>query len=120
MSIKLLPASVNLVDLPQASDVSISLVPVTQRAITTRAGQISLVPSPDAFAWSSPTRPGGTNRIDATFVEDPQSDETSRSGGEYVSGWAWSRTVESTVVAHYLSYAADFAGWRGRLIDLYA
>jgi hypothetical protein len=120
MSIKLLPASVNPVDPPQASDVSTSLVPLTQRAITTRAGQISLVPSADAFAWSSSTRRGEANHIDATFVEDSQSDETGRSVSEYVSGWAWSRPVESTAVAHYLSYAAHFAGWRGRLIDLYA
>jgi hypothetical protein len=120
MSIKLLPASVNPVDPSQAPDVSTSLAPLTQRAITTRAGQISLVPSADAFAWSSSTRRGEANRIYGTLVEDSQSDETGRSGGEYVSGWAWSRTVESTAVAHYLSYAADPAGWRGRLIDLYA
>ena len=106
MSIKLLPASVNPVDPSQAPDVSTSLVPLTQRAITTRAGQIRLVPSADAFAWSSSTRRGGANRIYGTPVEDSQSDETGRSGWEYVSGWAWSRPVESTAVAHYLSYAA--------------
>jgi hypothetical protein len=120
MSIKLLPASVNPFDPPQAPDVSTSLVPLTQRAITTRAGQISLVPSADAFAWSSSTRRGGANRIYGTFVEDSQSDETGRSGWEYVSGWAWSHSVERTAVAHYLSYAADPAGWSGWLIDLYA
>jgi hypothetical protein len=120
MSIKLLPASVNAVNPSQAPDVSTSLVPLTHRAITTRASQISLVPSADAFAWSSSTRRGGANRIYGTLVEDSQSDETGRSGWEYVSGWAWSRPVALTAVAHYLSYAAGPAGWRGRLIDLYA
>jgi len=119
MSIKLLPASVNPVDPSQASEVSTSLVPLTQRAITARAGQIALVPSADAFAWSSSTRRGDANRTDGTSVEDPQNDETGFSG-EYVSGWAWSRPAESTAVAHYLSYAASPAGWSGRLIDLYA
>jgi hypothetical protein len=120
MSIKLLPASVNAVDLSRAPDVSTSLVPLTQRAITTRAGQISLVPSADAFAWSSSPRRGEANFIYGTPVEDSQSDETGRSGGEYVSGWAWSRPVESTAVAHYLSYAAAPGAWSGRLIDVYA
>jgi hypothetical protein len=123
MSIKLLPASVNPVDPSQASDVSTSLVPLTQRAIATRASQISLVPSSDAFAWSSSSRRGGANRIDGTPVqdaeEDSESDETGRTGWGYVSGWAWSRLVESTAVAHYLFYAGDPAGWSGRLIDLY-
>jgi hypothetical protein len=120
MSIKLLPASVNPVDPSQVPDVSTSLVPLTQRAITTRAGQISLVPSADAFAWSSSTRQGGANRIDGTPVEDSQSDEARNSGGEYVSGWAWSSPVERTAVAHYLFYAASPSGGNGRLIDLYA
>jgi hypothetical protein len=120
MSIKLLPASVNAVDPPPAPDVSTSLVPLTQRAITTRAGQISLVPSADAFAWSSSTRRGEANLIYGTPVEDSQSDETGPSAGEYVSGWAWSRPVESTAVAQYLSYAAGLAAWSGRLIDVYA
>jgi hypothetical protein len=122
MSIKLLPASVNPLDPSQASEASTSLVPLTQRAIATRAGQISLVPSADAFAWSSSTRRGEANRIDGTPVEneDSPSDETGRSGWEYVSGWAWSRLVESTAVSHYLSYATSPAGWSGRLIDLYA
>ncbi len=117
MSIKLLPASVNPVDAP---DVSTSLVPLTQRAISTRAGQISLVPSAEAFAWSSSTRRGGGNRIDGTPVEDSQSDETGGSGWEHLSGWAWSHSVELTAIAHYLFYAAGPAGWSGRLIDLYA
>jgi len=120
MSIKLLPASVNPVDPSQASDVSTSLVPLTPRAITTRAGQISLVPSADAFAWSSSTRRGGANRIYGMFVEDSQSDETGRSGWEYVSGWAWSHPVGRTAIAHYLFYATDPASWSGRLINLYA
>jgi hypothetical protein len=120
MSIKLLPASVNAVDPPPAPDVSTSLVPLTQRAITTRAGQISLVPSAAAFAWSSSTRRGEANLIYGTPVEDSQSDETGPSAGEYVSGWAWSRPVESTAVAQYLSYAAGLAAWSGRLIDVYA
>lgn len=120
MSIKLLLASVNPVDPSQAPDVSTSLAPLAQRALTTRAGQISLVPSADAFAWSSSTRRGEPNRIDGTPVEDSQSDETGASGWEYVSGWAWSPLVESTAIAHYLSYAGGPAGWRGRLIDLYA
>jgi hypothetical protein len=120
MSIKLLPASVNPVDPSQAHDVSTSLVPPTQRAITTRAGQISLVPSADAFAWSSSTRRGGPTRISGTPVEDSQSDETGRSGWEYVSGWASNNSVERTAIAHYLSYAAGPASWSARLIDLYA
>lgn len=122
---KLLPASVNPVDPSQAPDVSTSLVPLTQRAITTRASQISLVPSVDVFAWSSSTRRGEPNRIYGTPVEDSQSNdsqsnETARSGWEYVSGWAWSRSVASTAIAHYLSYAAAPAGGSGRLIDVYA
>jgi hypothetical protein len=117
MSIKLLPASVNPVDPP---DVSTSLVPLTHRAITTRAGQITLVPSADAFAWSSSTRRGGTNLIYGTPVEDSQSDETGRSGWEYVSRWARSHSVGRTAIAHYLFYAASPAGWSGQLIDVYA
>jgi hypothetical protein len=116
MSIKLLPASVNPVDPP---DVPTSLVPLTKRAITTQVGQISLVPSADAFAWSSSTR-GGANRVDGTLVEDSQSDETERSGWEYLSGWGWSHSVERTAIAHYLFYAAGPAVWSGRLIDMYA
>ncbi len=119
MSIKLLPASVDPVDPSQASDASTSLVPPTQRAITTRAGQISLVPPADVFARSPSTRRGEANRMYGTPVEDSQSDETGPSG-EYVSGWAWSGPVERTAIAHYLSYAADPIGWSGRLIDLYA
>jgi hypothetical protein len=128
MSIKLLPAAVNPVDPPQALDVSTRLVPLTQRAavattqraITTRAGRIGLVPSADAFTRSSSTRRGGANRIYGTFVDDSQSDETGRSGGEYVSGWPWSHPVERTAIAHYLFYATDPAGWSGQLINLYA
>ena len=119
MSIKLLAASVNPVNPSQAPDTSTSLVPLTQRAITTRAAQISLVPSTDTFAWSSSTR-RGANLIYGTPVEDSQSDETGPSAGEYVSGWAWSRAVESTAVAQYLSYAAGPVAWSGRLIDVYA
>jgi hypothetical protein len=120
MSIKLLPASVNPVD--PSPDVSTSLVPLTQRAITTRAGQMSLVPSADAFARSSSTRRDGANRIYGTVVvvEDSQRDETGRSGWQYLSGWGWSHSVESTAVAHYLFYAAGPTGWSGRLIDVYA
>src|SRR5579862_7999245 len=120
MSLKLLPASVNPVDPSQAPDVSASLVPLTQRAILTRAGQISLVPSADAFAWSSSTRRGQPTLIYGTLVEDSRSDQTGPSAGEYVSGWPWSRPLESTAVAHYLFYAATLTGWCGRLIDLYA
>jgi hypothetical protein len=116
MSIKLLPVSVNPVDPLQAPEVSTSLVPLTQRAITAQAGQISLVPSADTFAWSSSTR-RGTNWIDGTPVEDSQSDETA---SEYVSGWAGSRPVESTAIDHYLFYATAPAGWSGLLIDVYA
>jgi hypothetical protein len=119
MSIKLLLAS-NPVDPSQASDESTSLVLLTQKAIATRAGQINVVPSADAFAWSSSTRRGESNFIYGTPVEDSQSDETGRSGGEYVSGWPGSLSVANTAVAHYLSYAAGLAGWSGRLIDLYA
>jgi hypothetical protein len=120
MSIKLLPALVNPVEPSLAPDVSTSLVRLTQRAITTRSGQISLVPPTDAFAWSSSARRGESNRISGTAVEDSESDETRGSGWEYVSGWAWSRPVESTAVAHYLFYAASPASGRGQLVDLYA
>jgi hypothetical protein len=115
---KLLPASVTPVDLSQAPDVSTSLVPLTQRAITTRPGQISIAPSADTFAWSPSTR-REPNLIYGTSVEDSQSDETGRSRGEYVSGWAWTRPVERTAVAHYLFYAAGPVS-RRRLIDVYA
>jgi hypothetical protein len=120
MSIKLLSASVDPVDPQQAPDVSTSLATLTQRAITTRAGQIRLVPSADAFARSSSTRQGAANRLNGTLVRDSSSDEAGPSGWEYVSGWAWNRLIESTAVAHYLSYAAAPVGWGGRLIDLYA
>jgi len=120
MSIKLLPASLNPFDPSPASEVSTSLVSVSPRAITTRPGQIILVPSADAFAGSSSKRQGEAKFIYATPVEDSQSDETGRSGWEYVSGWAWSRLVESTAIAHYLSYAVGPASWSGQLIDLYA
>lgn len=120
MSIKLLPASVSPVDSSQASGVTTSLVPLTQRAITTRAGQSSLVPYADAFVWSSSTRQGQPKFIHGTPVEDPQGDETGHSDWEYLPGWAWSRSIESTAIAHYLSYGAGPANWRGRLIDLYA
>jgi hypothetical protein len=124
VSIKLLPASLNPVVPSQAPDVSAGLVPLTQRATATRASQISLVPSADAFAWSPSTRRGDANRIDATFVEDSQSDSQSDEagplGGEYVSGWAGSRPVEITAVAHYLLYAPGLTSGSGRLINLYA
>jgi hypothetical protein len=128
MSIELLPASLNPVDPPQASDVSTSLVPLTQSAVSTRAGQISLVPSTDTVAWSSSawsssTRPGGANRIDATPVEDSEdggtTDATGPSDAEYVSGWAGSRSIESTAIAHYLFYAGAPGGWSGQLINVY-
>jgi hypothetical protein len=119
MSIKLLPASVNSVDPSPAPDVSTSLVTLTQRAITTQAGQVSLVSSADTFSWSPSTRLHQANWIDGTPVEDSQSDETV-SASEYVSGWAWSRPVESTAIANYLFYAAAPAGWSGRLLDVYA
>lgn len=121
---KLLPASVDPVD-PQASDVSTSLastslVPLTQRAISTRAGQVDLVPSAAAFAWSSSTRRGGANVIYGTPVEDSDSDETGALVGEYVSAWAGSNSVERAAIAHYLFYAAGRAGWSWRLISVYA
>jgi len=116
MSIKLLPASVNSLDPSKGPDVSTSLVPLTQRALTTQAGQI---PSADTFAWSSSTRLDQANCIDGIPVEDSQSDETGLAC-EYVSGWAWSRPIESTAIAHYLFYSASPAGWSGRLIDVYA
>jgi len=131
MSIKLFPAAVNPVDPPQAPDVSTSLVPLTQRAVATTpratgTRQLTLVPSADAFTWSSSARRGGANRIYGTFVEDSQSvddsqnDEMRGSGWEYVSGWASSYSAGRTAIANYLSYAADPAGWSGWLIDLYA
>ena len=118
MSIKLLPASVNSV-YPQAPDVSTSLVPLTERAITTQTGQTSLVPSADKFFWSSSTRPNQANWIDGIPVEDSHRDETV-SACEYLSGWASRRPVESTAIAEYLFYAAAPAGWSGRLLDVYA
>ncbi len=125
MSIKLLAASVNPIGPSQAPDGSTSLVPVTQRAIATRAGQISVVPSVDVFAWSSSTRRGEAPFLHGTLVEDSQSDdtqsdETGRSGWQYVSGLAWSGLIESTAIAHYLFGAANPASWSGRLINLYA
>jgi hypothetical protein len=120
MSIKLLPASVDSVDPSQASGVTTSLVPLTQRAITTRAGQSSLVPSTDAFVWSSSTRQSQPKFIDGTPVEDPQGAGTGDSDWEYLPGWSWSHSVESMVIAHYLSYGAGLAIRSGRLIDVYA
>ncbi|MGA2747072.1 MAG: hypothetical protein ABSE44_20415 [Candidatus Sulfotelmatobacter sp.] len=120
MSIQLLPASANPLDPSAASDVSTSLVPLTPRALATRASQTSLVPSTDTFAWSSPTRPAEPNRISGTLVEDSQSDEAATSGQEYVNGSPWSRPVETTAAAQYLFYAAAPAAWTGRLINLYA
>ena len=120
MSIKLLPASVSSVDPPQAPDASTSLVPLTQRAISTPASQISPVPSADAFSWSSATRRGGANFIYGTPVEDSESNETEPSAWEYVSGWDWNNLVENTAVGHYLSYAAGANRWSGQLIDVYA
>jgi len=123
MSFKLLSASVNPVDLSPAPDVSTSLVPLTQRAISTRStqpGQISLVPPADAFAWSSSTRGGGSTLIYGTPVAHSQGDETGPSGWEYLSGWAWSHSVELTAIAHYLFYAVGRAGWSGQLLDVYA
>jgi hypothetical protein len=120
MSIKLLPAFVNSGDAAQAADGATGLVPLTRRAIAMRTGQISHGPSVDDFAWSSLTGRRGANVISGTPVEDSQSGETGRSGGEYVSGWAWSRPVERTAVAQYLAYAVGLGGWRGRLVDVYA
>ncbi len=130
MSMKLLPASVNPVDPSPASDVSTSLVPLTQRALAIRSAQITLVPSADAFAWSSPsqspsaTRRGEVNRIYGTLVEDspndPPGNGTGRWGWQYVSGGAWGRLVEGAAILHYLSYAASPAIWNGQLIDVYA
>jgi len=124
MSIKLLQA-VNPVAPSQAPDVSTSLVTLTQRAITTRTGQVisvpsTPVPSADAFAWSSSTRRGEANFIPATLVENSQSDESESSAWEYVSGWAWSHLVGSSAAAIYLSYAASPTSWSGQLINLYA
>jgi|SRR5579863_1320127 len=120
MAIKLLSASVNPVDPSAALDASTSLVPLTPRALTTQTGQISLGPPADIFAGSSSARRGGANLIYGTAVEDSQSDEMGSSGWEYLSGWAWGRSVERTAVAHYLSYATGPAGWTGHLIDLFA
>jgi hypothetical protein len=120
MSIKLLPASVNAVDPAQASDVSNSLAPLTQAAIASRAGKISLVPSADAFTRSAAMRRGEANFIYGTLVEDSNGDAAGRSGGECVSGLGWGRPVESSVIAQYLFYSASPAGWRGRYIDVYA
>src|SRR5580658_5323498 len=96
MSIKLLPASVNPVDPSAAFDVSTSLVPLSQRAIATRAGQSSLAPSADKLTWSSAVRPPASILISGTVVEDSQRDESGTSLGEYLSGWTVSRPIEST------------------------
>ena len=121
MPIRLLPATLNSVDPSQATpDVSTSLVPLTQRAITTRAGQITLVPSADTFSWSSSTRRAEANVVYGKPIEDSQNDQSESSRGEYVSGWVWGRPVESTAIAHYLSNAAGPAARCGQLIDLYA
>jgi hypothetical protein len=53
-------------------------------------------------------------------VEDSQSDQTGHPVWEYLSGWAWSRLKASTVVNHYLSYAAGPGNWSGQLVDVYA
>ncbi len=124
MSIKLLQA-VNPVEPPLAPDVSSSLVPLTQRAIGTRDGQVisvpsAPVPSADAFSWSSSTRRGEASFIPATVVEDSQSDESENAASQYVTGWAWSRFVGSTAAAIYRSYANGPTNWSGRLINLYA
>jgi hypothetical protein len=120
MSMKLLPAAVDSLDPSQIPDVSNSLVPVAQGEITMRPGQTGVAPSADAFSWSSRTRSAGPNWIDATPVEDSQSDEAGLSAVEYVSGWAWSVPIERTAIAHYLFYAAGLANRRRWLVDLYA
>jgi hypothetical protein len=125
MSMKLLPASVNPVDSSQAPDVSNSIVPLAQGAITVRAGQVSVATSADAFTSSSRSHRAGANWIDANWidatpVEDAQSDEAGRAAVEYVSGWTWSSPIELTAIAHYLFYAAGLAKGRGWLVDLYA
>jgi hypothetical protein len=126
MSMKLLPAAVNPVDPSQvadlSNDVSNSLVPVAQRAITMQADQSSIVPSADTFTWSSSARPSRTNWIDATPVDedDSQSDATGSAAAEYVSGWSGSYPIERTAVAYYLFYAAAPANGNGQLINVYA
>jgi hypothetical protein len=134
MSMKLLPALVDPVDPSHVPDVSNSLAPLAQRAITTSTGH-SVVPSADAFTgssstgssstgssstWSSRARRSGVIWIDATPVEDSLSGESGLSAVEYVSGWAWSSPIERAAIAHYLFYAAGLANGIGRLIDLYA
>lgn len=123
MPIKLLPASVNTVDGSQAlirtPDGSTTLAPLIQGALTARA-QNSLILSTDAFAWSSSTRRDEAKFISGTPVEDSNSGEMGHSAWQYVSGWAWSRLVESMPIALYLSYASGSASWSGQLIDLYA
>jgi hypothetical protein len=120
LSIKLLPASVNPLDPPQASDASTSLVPLTQTPINPRASQISSVPPADTFTWSSSTRRNAPTLISATLVEDFPSNEKERSAWEYVSGWVWSNLAGNTAIAHYLSNAASPGSWSGQLLDLYA
>jgi hypothetical protein len=120
MSIKLLPASVNTVEAPSATEVSASLVAGTPRAIASRPNQAIPIPAADVFTWSFSTRRGEPKFIHGTLVEDSQSDEAGPSTWEYVSGWAWGRLVESTAIAHYLTYASAPAKWGGQLINLYA
>lgn len=117
MSIKLLPSSLSPIE-PQVPDASNSLVLVHETRIAPGVRQIPLVPSADTFAWSSGTR-SQANWIDGKPVEDSQGDETASSNWEYVSG-AWSYPVGRTAVAQYLSYAANAANSRGRMINLYA
>jgi len=118
MSIKLLPVSVDSVDPSRGHGISPGLVPLTGRAIAPRTSQ-SVGPSAEAFAWSSSTRRGEAF-IHGTPVEDSQSDQTGHPVWEYLSGWAWSRLRASTVVNHYLSYAAGPGNWSGQLVDVYA
>jgi len=122
---KLLGASVSAVDAPVVSDGSGGLVPVGPRAVAMRSGEIGLVRSGNAFSGSPRARAGGVNWndgnwIDATPVEDSETDEARLSLAEYVSGPAWSGKVERTAAALYLFYAAGFAKMKGRLISLYA
>ena len=120
MPIKLLPASVNPLDLSHQPDASASLAPLPQSAIIARAVQATHSTAGDAFARSSSARRSEPKFIHGTPVEDSQSNDSGPSAWEYVSAWASRHLVENTVIAHYRSYATAPAIWNGRLINLYA
>ena len=127
MSIRLLTA-VNTAGPLDAAEASVGLVPLTTRAMTAQAGQTSLVASgaaggvaiaSDRHSWSSATKARRANWIDATPVEDTESEGTA-SIPEYVWGWSGSASVERSAIAQYLFYSATPAGRSGWFLNVYA